>query len=94
MEKLEEYGVLKSNQAFISDNTPNVPPHQIIIQHIHQHHHTNPIERDHVPAKVQRQIENDCNKILREESVIEHTTSLYSSNISMKQYEDQTAHRV
>ena len=72
LEKIEQNRILKSNQPFISDNTPNVPPHQIIIQHIHQHHHTDPIEPDHVPAKVKRQIENDCDKILKEELVSEH----------------------
>ena len=54
--KAEEYGLLKSNQPFIPANTPNVPPPQIIIQHVHQHHHANPIELTHVPAQVRRQI--------------------------------------
>lgn len=84
--KIDEYGLLKSNQTFISANTPNIPPPQIIIQHIHQHHHTNPVNPTHVPVKVRRQIERDYNKRLREESVKNHTTALYSSNISMNQY--------
>ena len=70
--KIEEYLLLNSNQPFISAITPNLPSPQIIIQHIHQHHHTNPIEPAHIPAKVKRQIERDYSKRLREELVREH----------------------
>ena len=70
--KIEEYGLLDSNQPFISVTTPHLPLPQIIIQHVHQHRHTNPIERAHIPAKVKRQIERDYSKRLREKLVREH----------------------
>ena len=98
MEKLEEYGVLKSNQPFISAKTQNASP-QIIIQHVHQHPHTNSIEPAHVPAKVKRQIERDYNKRLREECVKEHTTSLYSlmnhcAKLKIRQHTEYKKHPV
>ena len=70
--KIEEYGLLNSKQPIISVTTPNLPPPQIIIQHLHRHRHTNPIERAHIPAKVKRQIERDYSKRLREKLVREH----------------------